>query len=106
MSTRATIAFRRSDDCYDAVYLHLDGYPDYAGETLKQFFSTRLLVEQLVAGGELRCLDLETGIAERYSKAGAPAVLPTHEALLEFARNCGTQFVYVFDDGAWSCTAL
>ena len=35
MSTRATIAFRRSDDCYDAVYFHFDGYPDHAGETLK-----------------------------------------------------------------------
>ena len=34
------------------------------------------------------------------------AILPTYDALIEFARNCGAQYVYVFDDGAWSCIAL
>ncbi len=106
MSTRATIAVRRPDACYDAVYLHFDGYPAHAGEALKQYFSTQSKAEELVAGGELRCLDRDTGIAERYSKVGVPAILPTHDALIEFARNCSAAFVYVFDGGAWSCREL
>jgi hypothetical protein len=35
-----------------------------------------------------------------------PAKLPTNDSLIDFARNCGARFVYVFDDGAWSCRAL
>ncbi len=62
--------------------------------------------EELVAEGELRCFDRESGTAERYSNSGEPAILPTDEALIEFARNCAAQFVYVFDDAAWSCKAL
>ena len=61
MSTRATIAVRRADGYYDAVYLHFDGYPDHTGETLKEYFATQDLAEELVAGGDLRCLDRTTG---------------------------------------------
>ena len=106
MSTRATIAVRRRDTCYEAVYLHFDGYPAHAGETLKQHFSMQSQAEELVAGGELRCLDRESGTAERYSNSGEPAILLTYDALIEFARNCGAQFVYVFDDAAWTCREL
>ena len=106
MSTRATIAVRRADGYYDAVYLHFDGYPDHTGETLKEYFATQSLAEELVAGGDLRCLDRTTGNVERYSSRNASAILPTHDALIDFARNCGAQFLYVFDDRSWTCREL
>ena len=106
MSTRAMIAVRRKDSFYDAAYLHFDGYPEHTGETLMQHHNTHTAAETLVAGGELRCLDRKTGTPERYANARPPAILPTHDSLIEFAKNCGAQYVYVFDDGAWSCKEL
>ena len=106
MSTRATIAVRRADQAYDAVYLHFDGYPEHTGEVLMQQYATQESAETLVAGGDLRCLDRQTGTPERFGDGDPPARMPTNEALIDFARNCGAQFVYVFDDGAWSCKEL
>lgn len=106
MSTRATIAVRRPDEHYEAAYLHFDGYPSHTGESLKQHYSTRSLAEGLVASGDLRCIDRGTGAVERYSNRNAPAVLPTKDALIDFARNCDAQYLYVFDAGTWSCVEL
>jgi hypothetical protein len=102
MSTRATIAVRRADGMYDAVYLHFDGYPEHTGEILMQHHTDQSAAESLVAAGDLRSLDRETGKPEHYADGDPPAMLPTQESLIEFARNCGAQFVYVFEDGAWS----
>lgn len=106
MSTRATIAVCRADQMFDAVYLHFDGYPEHTGEILMQHHGTKAAAETLVAGGDLRCLNRETGKPERFADGKPPATMPTQEALIEFAKNCGAQFVYVFDDGAWSCKEL
>ena len=106
MSTRATIAVRRKDSFYDAAYLHFDGYPDHTGETLMQHHNTQSSAETLIACGDLRCLDRKMGTPERFADGRPPAILPTHDSLVEFAKNCGAQYVYVFDDGAWSCKEL
>ena len=106
MSTRATIAVRRADRTYAAVYLHYDGYPEHTGEILMQSYQTETAAEELVSHGDLRCLNRETGEAERFSDGDPPAKLPTNDSLIDFARNCGARFVYVFDDGAWSYKEL
>jgi len=103
MSTRATIAVQRPDGYFDAVYLHFDGYPSHTGETLKQHFATQEIAEGLVAGGDLRCLDQATGAPEHYRGDHGPAKLPTRDALIVFAQNCTSQFLYVFEQGVWSC---
>ena len=46
------------------------------------------------------------GVPERFGDGKAPNIMPTHAALLTFARNCGTEYVYVFDDGEWHCHKL
>jgi len=106
MSTRATIAVRRADGYFGAAYLHFDGYPSHTGETLKQHFATQQLAEGLVAGGDLRCMDRKTGEAEHYDGEHGPAKLPTRNALIVFAQNCTSQFLYVFEEGAWSCEKI
>lgn len=106
MSTRATIAINRDDGTYAAVYLHFDGYPAHAGEALMRHYATQSDAEALAAGGELRCIDKQTGHPEHYADGDAPRLVQTQEALLEFARKCGARFVYVFDGGTWSCREL
>lgn len=106
MSTRATIACRRDDGRYSAIYLHFDGYPERTGRTLNEHYGDQCAAQALVAGGDLRCFDETTGEAERYSDVNPPAIMPTHAALLTFARNCSTQFLYVFETCAWHCHKL
>ena len=106
MSTRAIVSVRRADESYAAVYLHFDGYPEHTGEILMQHYNDQSAAESLVDGGDLRCLDRPTGEAERYSDGDPPAILPNNGSLIDFARNCGVQYVYVFDDGTWSCKKL
>jgi hypothetical protein len=106
MSTRATIAVRRADRTYAAVYLHYDGYPEHTGALLMANYKTIEEAETLVEGGDIRSLDAVTGEAERFADGDPAAILPTNDSLLDFARNCGARFVYVFDDGAWSYKEL
>ena len=106
MSTRATLAVRRDDQTYAAIYLHYDGYREHTGTILMANYQTTEEAETLIDGGDVRCLDPEFGEPERFDDGKPPAILPTHDSLIDFAKNCGASFVYVFDDGAWSCKEL
>ncbi|MDA9859532.1 hypothetical protein N9D23_15625 [Rubripirellula sp.] len=102
MSTRATIAVRRTAGDYLATYLHLDGYPEHAGRLLEANYLTAEESESLVQRGDIRCLDSEIGEAEYYDTGTLAAVLPTLDALVDFAKNCSASYLYVFDEGEWT----
>ena len=105
MSTRATIACKQDDGRYAAIYLHFDGYPDHAGKILEQNYIAIDLARTLVAGGDIRSL-ANDGTPERFSDGNRTVVMPTRAALHEFARNCGAEYIYVFEDQAWQCHKL
>jgi len=105
MSTRATIAYKQDDGRYTAIYLHFDGYPDHAGKILEQRHNGLDLAQTLVAGGDMRSLE-RNGVVERFTDGNRPVTMPTRASLTDFARNCGTEYVYVFEDDAWHCHKL
>ncbi|MEQ1830247.1 MAG: hypothetical protein ABL921_30090 [Pirellula sp.] len=41
------------------------------------------------------------GTPERFTDGNRAVVMPTRAALHEFARNCGAEYIYVFEDEAW-----
>lgn len=100
MSTRATIACKQEDGRYAAIYLHFDGYLDHAGKVLKKFFDTADAAQALVAGGDLRSIGSD-GTPERFADGNRTVIMPNRAALHDFARNCGAEYVYVFEDDAW-----
>ena len=105
MSTRATIACRQDDGRYAAIYLHFDGYPDYAGKVLKENYTAMDAARTLVAGGDIRSLGKD-GTPERFTDGNRLVTMPTRVALNEFAGNCGSEYIYVFEDDAWHCLKL
>jgi hypothetical protein len=105
MSTRATIACKHDDGRYAAIYLHFDGYPEHAGRVLEQRHGTPELARMLVSGGDIRSLDAN-GTVDRFSDGNRAVTMPTLAALHDFARNCGTEYVYVFEEHAWHCHKL
>ena len=100
MSTRATIACKQDDGRYKVIYLHFDGYPDHAGRVLKENHTTLDSARTLVAGGDIRSL-ANDGAPERFTDGNRAVVMPTRAALHEFARNCGAEYIYVFEDEGW-----
>ena len=53
MSTRATITLKMKQGGYKSIYLHFDGYEEYAGAILREHYNTYEKVEQLIALGDL-----------------------------------------------------
>ncbi len=102
MSTRATIACKQEDGRFAAVYLHFDGYPDHAGRILNDHYTSIDSVRTLVADGDIRSLARD-GTAERFTDGNRSVLMPTRASLLEFARNCGADYMYVFEDEVWHC---
>jgi hypothetical protein len=100
MSTRATIACKQEDGRYAAIYLHFDGYHDHAGIVLKEHYTSIESARTLVVGGDIRSL-ANDGTPERFIDGNRAVVMPTRAALHEFARNCGAEYIYVFEDEAW-----
>ena len=54
---------------------------------------------------DIQCLDND-GVAERFGDGKAPNIRPTDAALLTFARNCGTEYAYVFENARCACIEL
>jgi len=105
MSTRATIACKQDDGRYAAIYLHFDGYPDHAGKILEKHYNSVDSARTLLSEGDIRSFT-GNGMAERFADGNRPVIMPTRAALNDFARNCGTEYVYVFEDEAWNCHKL
>ncbi len=105
MSTRATIACKQEDGRYAAIYLHFDGYQEHAGRVLNEHYTSIESARTLVAGGDIRSL-ANDGTPERFTDGNRTVVMPTRAALHEFARNCGTEYVYLFENGCWDCMRI
>ena len=105
MSTRATIAYKQDDGRYRAIYLHFDAYPDRLVPLLQRHHGSPDRASELVAGGDLRSLEHD-GTAERFADGNRAVLMPTRSALLDFARNCSSEYLYLFEDGVWSSTEL
>ena len=65
--------------------------------------ATNLATGKKIAGGDLRCLTSSTGGPEYLARARPPKHVCDHRSLMEFARNCDANYLYVFQDGQWHC---
>ena len=60
MATRARIGLRLAGDAILSVYHHWDGYPTWLGVHLRQKYTTREKVAELLDGGDISCIDSDT----------------------------------------------
>ena len=56
MSSRAIIGYENPDGKIQSIYVHYDGYPEGAGEILKDKFNTETKAKKLTADSDLRSL--------------------------------------------------
>ena len=57
MGTRSRIGLVLDTDHIVSVYCHYDGYIQHNGRKLVELFNTQDLVEDLINGGDMSCLD-------------------------------------------------
>ena len=70
MSTNANIGKLNGDGSINFIYLHFDGYPEAAGQILRDHYSSDTRIEELLALGSLSALG--TQIGEKHSGTYQP----------------------------------
>ena len=55
MGTRSRIGKQLADGSILSVYCHYDGYPEFNGRVLRDYFSTSEKVSDLIDGGDMSC---------------------------------------------------
>ena len=114
MSTRSRIAVKNQNGSYDSIYVHFDGYGHLP--ILNQFYSTEDKVRELINLGDLSVLGEEIGTKTDFSTfsgqdqclaygrdRGETSTNPINSVdygtLLGLARNCGAEYLYIFEKG-------
>jgi len=118
MATRYRVGILQEDGAIKSVYGHWDGYPESAGKILTKKFNTKEKVEELIAGGDISCLETDTdwkgnrreGTFTLYYKDRGDldcGSLTSEDDFnyFQLTRNCDGEFAYLFDPGAqtWEC---
>jgi hypothetical protein len=112
MATRSRIGIQLPDDSVLSVYHHWDGYPEWLGKNLKQHYSTKEKVAELIDGGDMSScwtnerwdtkLNEEYG-PQYYSQRGEDCPPRLDDSVEEYLSN-GEEYAYLYTlDGEWLC---
>ncbi len=119
MSTRALIGLAKGDK-YWTVYVHHDGYPEYLGKILKEYYNTKAKARKLISLGDLSFVGKEIGRKHTFDsynyekhhdwtiaygrdleEENTQPKLLTKKGIAKRAENELAEYVYLFDNGKW-----
>lgn len=124
MATSATIILKTKEGNYKSIYLHNDGYPDWAGKVLKNHYTTYEKVDELLNLGNLSAIgyqpvehpngwnkDIFTLFDPKVMQENAKYCISyaargekSQEALTDQSLHDalgGTSYNYLYEDGKW-----
>lgn len=120
MATRSLIGKKNADGTITSIYCHFDGYPDYNGVLLQEYYNTPVKVDELMALGNLSVLSKQIGIKHESTnfltrnrkwciaygrdrgELNQQARVSTHEAF--FSNERGVDYLYLYNDEfEWEC---
>ena len=113
MATRSRIGLRLAGDAILSVYHHWDGYPEWLGVTLREKYTTKEQVAELLDGGDISCIDSDTDWDRKecephvlyYNARGENTEPRLDENEQDFFDN-NEEYAYIFEDGVWECYDL
>ena len=118
MGTRSTIGYALTDDSIVSVYCHYDGYPEFNGKVLNEYYTNVDKVRELLDGGDMSSLRTDHGwnnetLSEvgplRYTSRGENIkdVQPEYSKDLDsYLKHCDDvcgEYAYVFKNNKWHC---
>jgi hypothetical protein len=68
MATRALIGYLDSNKVLTTTYNHYDGYPDYLGKKLKEFYNTNDLARKIANTGYISSIEEDGTITSKYDE--------------------------------------
>lgn len=110
MATRSFICMKVSEDKYDGVYCHFDGYPKGVGAVLRSSYNTQEKVSKLIDQGSISFLK-ETIEESRFYHTWRNETLQIYRNLLaseaiDLAREVGGEYMYIFEKAKWTWIKL
>lgn len=123
MSTRSYICKENPDGSYFGIYCHYDGYPEYNGAILAEYYSTREKVEELLQLGDISSLHEDIappeGVQHSWESPCPGVVIAYHRdrgeeynppnilSQKELQDGCWISYIYVFClDNKWRFMSL
>tara|TARA_R100000231_G_scaffold40400_1_gene35244 strand:- start:605 stop:1186 length:582 start_codon:yes stop_codon:yes gene_type:complete len=114
MSTRSRIGILYQDGTVESVYCHQDGYPEYTGYFLENFYTTTKLVEILLSKGDISNIatsygwdlkkqtfnDKELLSLKTYAQRGEKCFSVIHDDVMDYLKydSCD-EYKYLFSNG-------
>ena len=104
MSTRSKIGIENENGRVNAIYCHWDGYPEYNGKILKECYSDRNKLQQLLELGDISVLKEDLDKVEAYHRDLCKTYYPPMEYrnIDSFGKQFGFEYGYVLSkEGEW-----
>ena len=113
MATRSRIGLLIGDESVVSVYHHWDGYPQWLGIHLRQKYTTKEQIEELLDGGDISCIDSdkdwdlkECDLHVQYYNDRGEDTEPRFDCTVEDYLDNGEEYAYLFENNEWVCYDL
>lgn len=125
MATRSAIAIMHGDRA-KSIYCHWDGYPEYVGTILQNFYDTTK-TNKLISMGDLSSLGAEIGEQHDFDQRVDPETLAdtrctfytrdrgeettwksfeSLDEMVDYYKGSWCEYIYIMRDGVWYYTSL
>ena len=113
MATRSRIGLLIGDESVVSVYHHWDGYPTFLGVHLRENYTTKEQIKELLDGGYISCIESDTNwnreecephvqyYNDRGEKTEPRLDLSVDQYLID-----GEEYAYLFENNEWVCYDL
>ena len=113
MATRSRIGLLIGDESVVSVYHHWDGYPQWLGVHLRQNYTTKEKISELLDGGDISCIDSDTNwnlekcepYVQYYNDRGENTEPRLDQTVEDYLDN-GEEYAYLFENNEWICYDL
>ena len=113
MSTRSRIGLLIGDESVVSVYHHWDGYPSWLGIHLRNNYTTKEQIEELLDGGDISCISSDTDwelekceLHIKYYNDRGEDTEPRFDSTVEDYLDDGEEYAYLFENNEWICYDL
>ncbi len=98
MATRSRIGIQNPDGSVNSIYCHFDGYPEGVGTTLKDYYSDRDKLQQLIELGDISELGEDLVNTVAYHRDRDEDYFPSrrNESLELFKKSDFEEYGYVY----------
>jgi len=101
MTSRCFIAYLNDSREYDSIFC-ADGHPEYVGNTLVRHYSSEEHATSLITEGDISFLGNNLKESKFYDEDfGFNRSFSTMDAMVEFYRQCGCNYGYVYAQDEW-----